>query len=69
MDCFGRASLAMTYPTLPTSTTHRHGLGAWAAAKNRGSASLKAELSGLRLRAGRGALAERLPSARRHSPP
>ena len=48
---------------------HRSGLGAWAEAKNRGSARLKAELSGLRLRAGRGALAERLPSAGRHSPP
>ena len=54
MDCFGRASLAMTYPTLPISTTHRHGLGAWATAKNRGSAGPRAELSGLRLRAGRG---------------
>ena len=51
------------------SRTHLTGWGAWAEAKNRGSARLKAELSGLRLRAGRGALAERLPSARRHSPP
>ena len=31
-------------------------------AKNRSSASLRAELSGLRLRAGRDASAERLPS-------
>ena len=41
---------------------HRSGLGAWAEAKNRGSGGQRAELSGLRLRAGRGALAERLPS-------
>lgn len=51
------------------SRTHLTGLGAWAEAKNRSSASLKAKLSGMRLRAGRGALAERLPSAGRHSPP
>ena len=43
--------------------------GAWAEAKNRSGVGPKAELSGLRLRAGRGAIAERLPSARRHSPP
>ena len=51
------------------SRTYLTGLGAWAEAKNRGSGSQRAELSGLRLRAGRGALAERLPSAGRHSPP
>lgn len=51
------------------STPHFTGQGAWATAKNRSSARPKAELSGVSLRAGRGVSAERLPSARRHSPP
>ena len=48
-------------------TPHRAGRAG--KAKNRGSARPKDGLSGLRLRAGRDASAERLPSERRHSPP
>ncbi len=47
---------------------HPTGLGAKAEAKNGSGARQKASLSGLRLRAGRDALAERLLS-RKHSPP
>ena len=60
-----------TFPqTKPNkSRKNRHGMGAQATAKNGSSGGLRAELSGLSLRAGRDAIAERLPSARRHSPP